>query len=144
LAEAAALAAVSVFVLAEASMAFAHKKLLVYQETLLFVGWVATTLRPAIKKGNSSIADQINRAASSISLNIAEGVGRWQPADKRRFYQIARGSACECDAALDVIEASKLYDTDSPDWLEERARIAKISNWLLRLIESVEKRTGET
>lgn len=122
-------------------MAAAHKKLVVYQQSLLFVGWVATVLRPAIRKGNSSIADQINRAAASVPLNIAEGVGRWQPADKRRFYQIARGSALECDAALDVIEASKLYDLEAPDWIEERDRIEKVAFWLLRLIESVDKRS---
>ena len=36
------------------------------------------------------------------SFNIAEGAGRVSPADKRRHYAIARGSALECSAVLDV------------------------------------------
>ena len=121
-------------------MSFAHKKLGAYQEAILFIGWVSTILRPSMKKGNASLGDQFARASSSIALNIAEGAGRWLPADKARFYRIARGSAAECDATMDVIEVSKLYDVELPDWAEERKRIGKISFLLLRLIESVEKR----
>ena len=38
---------------------------------------------------------QMQRAASSIGANIAEGFGRWRPKDKARFYSIALGSADE-------------------------------------------------
>ena len=35
---------------------------------------------------------QIIRAADSIAANLAEGYGRFTPADRRKFYLYARGS----------------------------------------------------
>jgi len=46
--------------------------------------------------------DQFQRASLSIVLNIAEGGGRRSRRDKARFYAIARGSAAETAAILDV------------------------------------------
>ena len=45
---------------------------------------------------------QIRRAALSIHLNIAEGCSRKSEKERRRFYEIARGSIVEVDAALDI------------------------------------------
>jgi hypothetical protein len=39
-------------------------------------------------------------------LNIAEGAGQRSRPQKRRFYAIARGSAMECAAVLDVLRLS--------------------------------------
>ena len=38
----------------------------------------------------------------SIPLNIAEACGKPVPADRARYHAIARGSAMECGALLDV------------------------------------------
>ncbi len=46
--------------------------------------------------------DQLDRASLSVVLNTAEGAGRRAPGDKARFYSIARGSANETVALLDV------------------------------------------
>jgi hypothetical protein len=46
-----------------------------------------------------ALRDQLDRASVSIVLNIAEGSGRFTPAEKAHFYLIARGSAMECRAA---------------------------------------------
>ena len=48
------------------------------------------------------LREQLNRAASSITLNLAEGYGRSSNADKRRFYHIAMGSLREVQAILDL------------------------------------------
>ena len=60
------------------------------------------------RRGHRSLRDQLDRASASILLNIAEGCGRTSRADKAQFYTIARGSAMECAAALDVLLARHL------------------------------------
>lgn len=52
----------------------------------------------------------MKRASLSVPLNIAEGTGKNSSADKQRFYAIARGSAMECGAVLDVCKILKIID----------------------------------
>ncbi len=51
------------------------------------------------------MASQIRRAALSNLLNIAEGASRKSGPEKKRYYEIARGSIIEIDAALDAAAA---------------------------------------
>ena len=44
------------------------------------------------------------RASQAIPLNIAEGNGKATEGDRRRYFEIARGSAMECGAIQDVLE----------------------------------------
>jgi four helix bundle protein len=55
---------------------------------------------------DARLRDQILRAAKTVCLNIAEGVGRVSDADKKRVYAIARGECCETAAAIDVARAA--------------------------------------
>jgi len=61
-------------------------------------------LVPAIKRYDRNLADQMHRAASSISLNLNEGA-RLSAGNQRRHYELAHGSANEVKAALDLAEA---------------------------------------
>ena len=54
------------------------------------------------------LRDQLERASVSVVLNICEGAGRRSRKDKRRHYAIARGSAMESAAALDLVIARQL------------------------------------
>lgn len=80
---------------------FDHEKLNVYQAAVDFVGLSDEIVRD-LPRGRAYLADQLHRAAASIALNIAEGAGEFSSKDKSRFYRMARRSATECAAILDV------------------------------------------
>jgi four helix bundle protein len=86
-----------------------HERLEVFQFSLRLVRWSQPILND-IPRGNAYIIDQFNRARFSIGLNIAEGSGERSPGEKARFYRIARRSATECAAALDMLHCLELID----------------------------------
>ncbi|MFO7725338.1 MAG: four helix bundle protein [Oceanipulchritudo sp.] len=94
-----------------AQMALGHEKLDVYRLAIHYVAWVVR-LCPRLKGDNRHAKDQILRASQSIPLNIAEGNGKNSPADRRRFFEIARGSALECAAIQDVLEVIGILSAD--------------------------------
>ena len=80
-----------------------HEKLLVYQRSLAFISWAEPLLDRLPK--TISARDQLDRASTSVPLNIAEGNGKFTSADRCRFFDNARGSTLECSACLDVLVA---------------------------------------
>jgi four helix bundle protein len=82
---------------------FDHEKLEVYREAIAFVAWVSTILENTLRVGD--VKDQLDRASTSVPLNIAEGNGKYAPKDRCRFFDIAHGSALECAAGLDTLVA---------------------------------------
>lgn len=90
-----------------------HERLEVYQlGRELRRGLVALTA--VVPRGNAEVLDQLNRAALSVKLNIAEGSGEFSPKEKVRFYRIARRSACECAALMDDLEDLALVEPRTP------------------------------
>ena len=49
-----------------------------------------------------NMVTQIRRAALSVKLNLSEGSSRKSLAERRRFYEIARGSVVEIDTVLET------------------------------------------
>lgn len=88
---------------------FDHERMDVYRAALDFVKR-ATAIRGQFPTGRSSLADQLDRASVSIALNIAEGAGEFARKEKARFYRIARRSATECAAILDIIRELEMVD----------------------------------
>ncbi|MBN4050211.1 four helix bundle protein [Desulfobulbus sp. AH-315-M07] len=88
---------------------FDHEKLDVYQAAIDFVV-VADNVVEHLPRGRAYLADQLNRAATSVPLNIAEGAGEFSPAEKARFYRMAKRSATECAAIFDVCRRLKVIE----------------------------------
>lgn len=82
---------------------FDFEKFPVYQLSNRFYSMVCSSIF-IHKKLDISLKSQLRRASSSISLNIAEGAGKYSRKDKKNFYIIARGSANECVAILQLLK----------------------------------------
>ena len=85
-------------------MQFGHEQLGVYRVSIRYVSW-AYEVAKGLKGADRHARDQLLRASQSIPLNIAEGNGKGTNADRRRFFEIARGSALECAAIQDCLES---------------------------------------
>jgi len=83
------------------SAQFDHERLKVYQQALRFVAWVSPIIEDLSPK--LSARDQLDRASTSIVLNLAEGNGKRSYPDRCRYFDTARGSGVECAACLDVL-----------------------------------------
>ena len=111
-------------------MTFGHEKLDVYQLAIDYVAWVFEKCN-CLNGIYRSARDQWLRASQSIPLNIAEGNGKTADADRRRYFEIARGSALECAAIQDVLMVGKALDEQ-----ESRTRnmeLDRIAGMLTRL-----------
>jgi four helix bundle protein len=49
-----------------------------------------------------NLIQQIRRAALSVKLNLAEGCSRRSAAERKRYFEVSRGSVIEIDAALET------------------------------------------
>ena len=110
--------------------AFDHEKLEVYQESLLLCGWAGELLANITAK--AAAKDQLDRASTSIPLNIAEGNGKFSGRDRARFFEVARGSALECAACLDVLVVRKLAGEKQIE--EGKERLVRIVRMLMGLL----------
>ena len=90
-------------------MSFGHERLDVYRTAIEYVGWAFRLCEQL--KAHRNAKEQLLRASQAIPLNIAEGNGKATEADRRRFFEIARGSALECGAIQDVLEVCGALST---------------------------------
>jgi four helix bundle protein len=105
-----------------------HERLDVYRAALEFL---PLALRLIPRQGERNLLDQLERAGQSIVLNVAEGAGRHSRLEKRRFYEIAKGSATECAAILDILRARGLGSLE--DHAAARDLVVRITQMLSRL-----------
>jgi four helix bundle protein len=118
---------------------FDHEKLNVYQASLEFITWATELI--AKLENRAAVKDQLDRASTSIPLNIAEGNGKYSIRDRCRFLDFARGSALECAACLDVLVAKRLAPVEAV--ISGKAQLFEIVSMLMGLISSVSSRIGE-
>ena len=79
-----------------------HQKLDLYgcSKQFVFECYKLTKQLPPDEK--FGMISQIRRAALLVHLNIAEGASRKSATERKRYYEIARGSIVEINAALDI------------------------------------------
>ena len=73
------------------------------------------------------LKDQLQRASSSIALNLAEGSAKPTKADRRKYYYIALGSVRECEA---IVELAELHSLKEP--------VDKLARHLYKLCRALE------
>ncbi len=113
------------------------EKLEVYQKAVDIAEKVAALTQTFPPKGNSHLIDQLGRASVSISLNIAEGNGRWHPKDRKNFFWIARGSVFECVPLLELCKRKTLITAESHTGLKVELEV--LSKMLTALTKGTEK-----
>ena len=111
---------------------FDHEKLDVYRVSLEFVAWVLQ--RADLVKGHFRHArDELLRASQSIPRNIAEGNGKRSLPDRRRFFEIARGSALESSSILDELRIMNVLE--SQDIENGKKLLYRIVSMLTRMTD---------
>ncbi len=111
---------------------FDHEKLKVYQESIRFIAWIDDNLSEMPK--GLAVRGQLDRASTSIPLNIAEGNGKYTAPDRCRFFDTARGSTLECAACLDVLVAKRIFNSKTV--ATGKNMLLQIVNMLVGLIKS--------
>jgi four helix bundle protein len=112
---------------------FDHEKLNVYHVALEFNYWVGGLL--ASVEAKAAAEDQLDRAATSIPLNLAEGNGKFSRRDRARFFDIARGSALEAAASLDVLVSRKVIT--QAQVVPAKEQLVQIVNMLMGLLKGL-------
>ena len=116
---------------------FDHEKLKVYQKALEFVKWSENILSSI--KTKIAVVDQLDRASTSIVLNIAEGNGKFTGKDRCRFFDISRGSALESAGCLDLLFVKNLINDSL--LRDGKEKLKEIVSMLIGLIKSNSDRT---
>lgn len=120
-------------------MVFDFEKMNVYKQSLEALD-MAVLIADKIPRGHRQFADQLKRAASSVSLNTAEGIGEYKPQEKAGFYRMALRSVSESCSIVQILYRLKMLEPVLYD--DAYARFAATAKMLTKLIASVEKRVG--
>lgn len=109
-----------------------HEKLTVYQVAIEFVV-LADEVIEHLPRGRAYLSDQLQRAALSIPLNIAEGAGEYSIDEKARFYRMAKRSATECAGVLDVCQRLRLVEENR--YTRGRELLISIVSMLIKMAQ---------
>jgi four helix bundle protein len=112
-------------------MTLDHEQLDVYQVSLDFAAW-SYGVAKRLTSVDRHARDQLLRASQSIALNIAEGCGKFPSPERRRFLQIAGGSARECGAVLDIL--FRCQAISDAEWRTGKDLLARIVAMLTKMV----------
>jgi four helix bundle protein len=120
-------------------MTLDHTKLDVYQRALEFLD-LLDLIHERMPLGRAHLKDQLDRPGTSVVLNIAEGAGEFSPPEKQRFYRMARRSAIETAAILDILERRRSLPIEALQ--PARDLVVRIVSMLVRLASKQKSGTG--
>lgn len=116
---------------------FDFEKLEVYKKAVDFANWIYEETKNFPKSEQFGIVSQLRRAALSISLNIAEGVGRYSQKERRQFYRMSRASTHEC---IPLVKLSKRQNYINKEVYDlARANCIELAKMISGLIKALEK-----
>jgi len=108
---------------------FKFEELEVWKESIRFASKVYAVTKVFPLEERFGLIAQLRNAAISISLNIAEGSGRYHNKDFLRFLQIAIGSLYEVISGLFIAKNEKyVNETDFKSVYLDAEKIAKMIN----------------
>jgi four helix bundle protein len=121
---------------------YSFEKLRVWQKSREFVKRIYLLTGNSPKNEKFGIVSQLQRAAVSISSNIAEGSSRTSGKDQGYFLQVAYSSLMESLSQL--ILAYDLSFINESELNEAREKIEEISNLLNAYRKAILKSNGST
>lgn len=100
---------------------FGFEKLEVWKKAIEYADAIYTVTRNFPDDERFGLRVQLQRAAVSISSNVAEGSSRTSKKDFARFVELSYGSLMETISQLRIAQNQKLVDEDKVGDLRERA-----------------------
>lgn len=91
-------------------------------------------------RGFADLINQLRRAAASITANILEAYGEWQPGKRLTYLSVAKGSTWECWAHVDNMVDFELIDERAT--AEVRSLQHQITALLVTTIKNLEAEIG--
>ena len=116
---------------------FDFERLVVYQKALDISDKIFVLTKDFSPRVQSSLGDQLRRAALSICNNIAEGSGKKSAAAKGQYYSISLDSARECIPVITLALRQKELSPEQHDQLREEVIV--ICKMLFKLLSSVNR-----
>ncbi len=96
---------VAIYSAASSGVVFDHDKLHAYQSSLAFIVWM-TKHAPGFACSNDLIA-KLDKASTSVVLNLAEGNGRFSNSDKVKFFTTASKANIQTSALLNIAHQNR-------------------------------------
>ena len=113
-----------------------YKELLVWQKSLIFANQIINLIdQIETSRKHYRLFEQIESAATSIPMNIAEGKGRNSRKEFMQFLYIARGSLYETTTLLEIFKLRGWINENQFNEIElQSIEIAKMINGLIRTL----------
>jgi four helix bundle protein len=121
---------------------FKFEELQIWKESIKFTSDVYRITKTFSAEERFGLTQQLRNAAISVSLNIAEGSGRYHNRDFLRFLQIAIGSLYEVVSGLFITKNEEyISDKDFKNTYSEAEKIAKMINAFISYLKRSDKKS---